>query len=242
MTEDREHVVDELGAYVLDALDEAERTRVRAHLAVCSVCAERLADYRAVTGTLPFALPPVSPPPEAWTTIHAVVRQRRARAWPRLASGGRWIRVARWSAAAAIVAGLLAWNIMLQRQVWRYAEGPQVEKLARRPGRLVILTGTRQAKASARLFAAVDGHSGHLAVSGLTPLPAGRVYQLWFLRKAAPPASAATFTVDADGRAWVTVSVPGPLDDTRAIVVTEEPAPASPAPTGPRLLEAEHRR
>src|SRR5262249_44832240 len=50
--------------------------------------------------------------------------------------------------------------------------------------------------------------------------------------------TAATFTVDADGRAWVVVSVPTELEITRQLIVTEEAAPGSPAPTGPPLLEA----
>ena len=77
-----------------------------------------------------------------------------------------------------------------------------------------------------------------MAVSGLAPLPSGRVYALWFVGVSAPPASAATFTVDTDGRAWVVVSVPLPLEETRAILVTEEPQGGSAGPTGPALLEA----
>src|SRR5713226_1130122 len=44
---------------------------------------------------------------------------------------------------------------------------PQVEKLARRPARLVILTGAARSHASGRVFAAVDGQSGHMAITGL---------------------------------------------------------------------------
>ena len=209
--------------------------RVNAHLGSCEACAHRLVEYRGVIAALPLALPPVTPPPEAWTAI------QRAAAQPRPRRGRltwRWTRVTQWSAAGALAAGLLLWNVSLQQQLWRYAEGPQVEKLARRPGRLVILHGTTDPQASGRLFAAVDGRSGHLAVSGLKQLPAGRVYQLSFVRRTAPPAQAATFNVDENGRAWVVVNVPGSLEATDAIVVTEEAAPGSATPTGVRLLEA----
>jgi anti-sigma-K factor RskA len=242
VTEEREHVVEQLAAYALDALDEPERSQVHAHVSACRSCAARLGEHQTIVGTLPLTLPAVPPPAEAWRTIASAVRERRRRASPRLVVGRRWLRIAGWSATVALVTVLLVWNVALQRQLSRYADGPQVEKLARRPGRLVILTGTTQPEASARLFAAVDGRSGHMAVSGLKPPAAGRVFQLWFLRHAGPPENGATFTVDRDGRAWVVVSVPGPLDETRAIIVTEEPAPGSPAPTGPRLLEAEHWR
>jgi hypothetical protein len=75
-------------------------------------------------------------------------------------------------------------------------------------------------------------------VSGLGPLPPGRTYQLWFGRSGAPAASGATFRVDGYGRAWAKVAVPASFEDVRSIVITEESAPGSAAPTGAHLLEA----
>src|SRR5581483_4009287 len=104
-----------------------------------------------------------------------------------------------------------------------------------------ILTGAAaHPQASARVFAAVDGQSGHMAVSGLPMLPPGRLYHLWFLPNTSAPAeNAATFNVDSDGRAWVVIRVPAALDDTRALVLTNDPV-GSPTPTGSPLLEAQH--
>jgi anti-sigma-K factor RskA len=142
---------------------------------------------------------------------------------------------------AALVASLVVWNVTLQRELVRRspgpAPGPDVEALSRRPGRVITLAGTGAPGASARIFVAVDG-GGHLAVSGLSPLPRERTYQLWFIRTAAPAASGASFGVDTTGRAWAKVAVPATLDDVRLIVVTEEPAPGSAAPTGAPLLAA----
>jgi hypothetical protein len=152
-----------------------------------------------------------------------------------------WLRVARWPAAAALVILLVVWNVVLQRELTRRAPGPapgpEVEALSRRPGRIVILNGTGKAEANARIFVAVDG-GGHLAVSGLASLPPDRTYQLWFVRSGAPAVSGAAFRVDGYGRAWAKVAVPASLEDVRSIVVTEEPALGSVAPTGTHLLEA----
>jgi hypothetical protein len=152
-----------------------------------------------------------------------------------------WFRVARWPAAAALVALLLVWNVTLERELTRRAPGPapgpEVEALSRRPGRIVILQGTGKPGASARIFVAVDG-GGHLAVSGLASLPRERTYQLWFVRRDAPAVSGATFKVDSHGRAWAKVAVPASLEDVRTIVVTEEAAQGSVTPTGTHLLEA----
>jgi anti-sigma-K factor RskA len=125
------------------------------------------------------------------------------------------------------VAGVLLWNVLLQLEVSRQPSGPEVEALARRPGRLVILAGTGAPGASARLLVAVDGHHGHLAIAGVRPLPDGRTYQLWFVPASVPPVTGGTFVVDAGGRAWATITVPIPLDEARVIAVTEEPAPGS---------------
>ena len=241
MTADREHLVDELAAHALGALEPAERARVEAHVARCEGCASALRDYHAVVATVPHALAPAAPPPGARETI---LRQARRR--PPLTASRRpgWFprglsRVAAWSAAMAAVACLLVWNLSLHRTVRGYVDGPQIEKLARRPARLVILAGAGEPTAGARIFAAVDGVSGHMAVTGLRPLARGRVYQLWFVPRTAPAAPAATFTIGDEGRAWVVIRVPAPLDETGAILVTEEPAPGSAAPTVPPLLEAQ---
>jgi len=237
-----EHVVDDLAAYALGSLETGEHARVDEHVAGCPSCASRLAEYRGLADALPLALAPISPPSDLWDAIRSEARRRRLRPRMRSAMGTRWFRAAPWIAAAVVAAWLVTWNVRLQSELTRYTQGPQVEKLARRPARLVILTGAAGSQASARVFAAVDGQSGHMAITGLARLRAGRVYQLWFLPKAGPALTAATFTVDADGRAWVVIRVPADLDDTRGLIVTEEAAPGSPAPTGPPLLEARQRR
>ena len=156
--------------------------------------------------------------------------------WPRL-------RMARWPALAALVASLVIWNVLLQQELTRRAPGPapgpEVEALARRPGKVIILGGTGKPGASARLFVAADGGHGHLAIAGLGPLPQERTYQLWFIRAGASSISGATFTVGPHGRAWVKAAVPASLDDVRAIAITEEPTPGSAAPTGRHLLDAQ---
>ena len=238
-----EHVIDDLAAYVLGALEVPDRERVEAHLASCTTCADAVAQYRRVVSVLPLGLPPVTPPPEAWRSILAAVRGGRPAARHRReASVLGWLRLARWPAVAAVVGVLLVWNVMLHNELARRAPGPapgpEVEALSRRPGRVVILRGTGVPGASARLFVASDGGHGHLAISGLKPLPHERVYQLWFTRSGAPTVSGATFGVDAYQRAWVKVNVPVVFDEVQTITVTEEPAPGSALPTGAELLSA----
>ena len=237
MTEEHQSYVEELAAYVLGSLEGRERARIEAHVTTCTTCARRLAEYRAVVGALPMGLDRVAPPLEAWTTIEEAARRRpHARWWPRRLQDS--LPAVRWAAVALAVASLLAWNVALHRDVARHADGPQVEALARRPGRMVIFAGTGAPGASARLFVAADGGHGHLAVAGLKPLPRDRTYQLWFMRTAGPTVTGGTFVVDARGRAWASVSTPVPFDDVHAITVTDEPAPGNVAPSARHVLDA----
>jgi anti-sigma-K factor RskA len=243
VTEEHESYIENLAAYVLESLEGPDRARVENHVATCATCAGRVAEYRAVVGALPIGLDPVAPPPAAWVTIQAAAREHRSRA--RRPSSRTfvpaWLRAVKWPAVAALAASLLVWNVMLQGELTRRApgpaRGPEVEALSRRPGRIVILTGTGKPGASARIFVAVDG-GGHLAISGLNPLPRERTYQLWFVRTNAPAVTGATFNVDSRGVAWAKVTVPAALEGVQAIIVTEEPVPGSMAPTGPYLLNA----
>ena len=243
MTDEHDAIAQDLAGYVLGSLEAAERMRVEDHVRTCATCAGVIAEYGAVLGMLPTALEPVRAPEASWTAIRETARRRE----PRRRSASptnfvRWLRVARWPAVAVVMASLLGWNVMLQRELTRRAPGPapgpEVEALSRRPGRIVILKGTGQPRASARIFLAVDG-GGHLAVSGLDRLPRGRMYHLWFVRTEASAVAAAGFVVDPTGRAWAKVTVPVSLDDVRAIVITEEAEPAGASPTGRPLLEAE---
>ncbi len=239
MTETRDHPVEELTVLALGSLDGPDRDRLEAHVATCATCARRLEEYRATAGALPFAIEPLVAPPEAWAVIRATARSRGASAPERAIRRGGWLRLAARPLLALSIASLVVWNVVLQREVARYSSGPQVEALARRPGRLVILAGTGAPGASARLLAAADGGHGHLAVAGLKPLPSGRTYQVWFVRPGASPITGGTFTVDGRGRAWASVDTPIPLEQVRAISVTEEPAAGSEAPTGTPLLYVE---
>jgi len=239
VTAEHDRFVEQLAAYVLESLAAEDRAGLEAHVAGCAACVALLAEYRAVVGTLPIGLDPVAPPARAWETIRA--RARSGRRQSAASRAARWASAARWPAVAALVLVLAGWNVTLQRELARRAPGPapgpEVEALSRRPGRIVILKGTGQPAASARIFVAVDG-GGHLAVSGLDTVPAERVYQLWFVRAAGAPVSGATFRPDGSGRAWVKVAVPTTLDDVDTIVVTEETAPGTTSPTGTPLLTA----
>jgi anti-sigma factor RsiW len=102
-----------LGAYVLGALDAAERQEIDNHLAECAACRAELAELEAVKNVLD-ELPPealLHEPPDADLVLQRTLRQVRqesnARAWQR-----RTVSVA---AAAVLLAGALAGGLAIGR-------------------------------------------------------------------------------------------------------------------------------
>ena len=217
------------------------------HLGGCATCQRELVEHQALLGLLPRTNSTWRP------TAHGEGRAagegaRRAgglTASSRAPRPGLWDRLwppapaLRWATAGLVIAGLLGWNIQLQRQVANPETAVSVAALATLPdGRIVALLGTGRPSATARLFVTADGQGGRLAIAGLPPLPPDRTYQLWFARPGQSTVTGGAFQVDERGEGIATVTIPAPLDQVRAIAVTEEPAPGSPAPTGDHLLDA----
>ena len=70
-----------------------------------------------------------------------------------------------------------------------------------------------------------------LLVRGLPPLPAGEIYQLWFVGSDTP-VNAALMAPDAAGHAAIRLTVPDGVDLPSAMAVTIEPASGVTTPTG----------
>jgi hypothetical protein len=88
-----EHVLEQLSAYIDNALDAGERERVRAHIETCAGCRTEHRELQA-TKLMLFNMP-VARPPRAFTLTHEMVgskpslwqRLRVPRWYPRLATG-----------------------------------------------------------------------------------------------------------------------------------------------------------
>jgi hypothetical protein len=90
-------------------------------------------------------------------------------------------------------------------------------------------------EAHGRLYVAADHQHWYMSVYDLAPSGAGREYQLWFIGDAGP-VSGGTFT-GAPGEPMHLSSEHMPAG-TRAILITLEPAPGAPAPSGPEVMRA----
>ncbi|MEA2266567.1 MAG: hypothetical protein QOE27_2150 [Solirubrobacteraceae bacterium] len=234
-------------AYVLGALNDQEVNPFLRHLESCAICRDEVNSLQVVADMLPASVSPVTAP-----------RGLRRRVLATVYEEAELFRAA--APAPPAPAPALRWRLP-----WRPAAGPPAR---RRPvsrgfqglaaaclvgvgivvgtialggsggssdsrGRVVLADATPPTTAVLRL-----GSAGRteLAVSNLAPAPNGRVYEVWLQRKGEPKPTDALFTPTADGRA--TVAVPGDLSHVDAVLVTDEPAGGSSAPTRTPLIRA----
>jgi hypothetical protein len=225
------HVREDLGGYVLDALEPAERAAVSAHLGTCRECA---AEYARLAG-LPALLRhadgleiPAAPAAVEERVLDRVAqdrgqRPRRGRAGKLglLARSRRWrpgLRLTRGrSAVAAAMAGAALGAGVTAFAVGGGSGGAPVGQYA------LQLRGDEGATARARLDPGEGGTEVHLWVKGLPP-GAEAVYEVRCERPGWS-ASAGTFRADAKGRAYVVLTTAARIGEYERIRVVRRSDP-----------------
>lgn len=247
-------------AYLLDAVDAAERARVEEHLPECPVCLEFVRAYSPVLAALPYAASQVEPPADLKARVLAAtlparqtapqqtpVAPRRTRAAPVAAGRLSWLSSlvrspALAAAALVLVLALGVWNLALQNQM-----AQQSAELSRQREYLTVLAysdgvpkhlqGTdAAADAVGRLYGGYEDNSFVVVTRDMPKLPPDKVYQLWLIDAAGKRTSGGTFTVDEDGSGWLFSRAPQGLVNYRSVGVTVEPVGGSPGPTGAKML------
>jgi anti-sigma-K factor RskA len=229
-------VEDLLAGYALGAASVDEAGMIRAHLPECDECRDDLARLSEAASVLALTVDEVAPPPRLRQQIQAAVRRRDTpiaaltadaielepsprRAWFTPSLRSAWVPAA---AAAAIIAGLLAWNVRLQTE------------LSTRPATVAsagIVTAPMKGPQGAVLGTVTFLRQQRLALVGLRNLaapPAGRTFELWVIDRTGKTRPAGVFLPEADGTKLLVV----PQDvsgDTLA--VTDEPIGGSLLPT-----------
>lgn len=184
------------------------------HLAACDVCRAR-AD--GLTVLMPSATPVIAPPP--WPGVAASVGPSRHRPI---------VRRAAW-AALALLAILGAWGPKLAGGPAPW--GPQALSVLAL-GRAVTLRAAQAPSGAVHLR--WDPVSGWALVTAnaLPALPAGTVYELWWIR-GTQHVRAAVFRPGPGGRLAVWVRSRQNFRGVTAAGITREPAPGLSAPTAP---------
>ncbi|MGO9900155.1 MAG: anti-sigma factor domain-containing protein [Solirubrobacteraceae bacterium] len=218
-------------AYALGALEPGEAAAFQRHLEGCSACREELLAFEQVVQALPGAVPQYKAPRALRRKVLGDFRsgQRVARAQrggsrdhpPRL----RWLSHLG-SSPRALTAGALAALALATAGVLIALPGggPATRTL---PAHVVGSQGTAELRLS--------GSRAELVVDHL-PAPApGHIYEMW-LQRGRRTTPSTLFRVDRQGSAAVEVA--GDLSSVSDVLVTQEPAGGTSAPTSPPLIVA----
>jgi anti-sigma factor RsiW len=225
-----EHVHEELGGYVLGALDPAERDAVAAHLAACPACAAehaRLAGLPAMLRPAEGLEIPAAPAGVEERVLDRIAQERGARP-PRGGLRGRLRAVGRRGGPRvtrrrASLAAALA-GAALGAGVTAAVLGSGGEDAGPAAQYALRLTGASGATARAELEPGRGGTEVHLWVKGLPP-GAEAVYEVR-CERSGWSASAGTFRVDARGRAYVVLTTAARIGEYERIRVIRRSEPA----------------
>jgi hypothetical protein len=211
------HVHEDLGAYVLGSLDEADADRVRAHIAECESCRAEHAQLAGIPQLLDLAVVAGSaeddplPPAIEERLLDRFARERpvehKERRWrPRL-----YVGFGSALAGAAVAAAILVLGFGFEQGTTR---PPAQYRLALSP----VSGAPAAAKARAALRTVKGGTVLRLWVYNL---PSDGIYEVLCESKAQDwSASAGTFRVDAKGNAYViltTAAKRGEYDTIRVV-------------------------
>jgi anti-sigma-K factor RskA len=236
------HPLDDLAAYALDALDDAERRAVDHHLAGCAVCRAELAGHHEALAALASD---EAPPASLWQRIATDIGApdladptRRSRAAtpaapedrsvvPFRAPAGRQPGRSRWMTAAAAALAVAAAVVAVFGFAGRGSDGAdtvgELAQQAEEHGETLGTLETPDGRSAAEVVA--DGGSSYVVLDGLQALPEGRAYQLWSTDGPQP----VSLGLLGDGKTGaVAVSLP---PTATSLAISEEVDTGAPAPT-----------
>jgi anti-sigma-K factor RskA len=214
-------------AYALDALDPEDARRYEAHLAHCARCHDELAELSEAAGALAYATEASAPPPALRARILDQARAERPNVVP---LRPRWLRpviaAAAVAACAAIGLGLWAASLSgkLDRSETELANQQRVAQILANPGshKISFSRGT--------LVVAPDGR-GALVLTKLADPGSDRAYEAWVADGGAPQ-PAGLFA----GGTTIAVPLDQPVRDGATVMVTEEKAGGTEAPSSAPFL------
>jgi anti-sigma-K factor RskA len=228
-----ERFSEDVGAYLLGALDPGEERAFEDHLDTCEDCQQEVERLMMAVEALPRSVDPLVPPPELKASLMATVKseavERHASAPARERRRGvgrlRELLVMRPAFAGAAAALLLLVGIGAGAVIGG-GGGDDGGSASQRVASVDTSRLSNGAKAT--LVVPKHGAGAMLRVSGM-PLPVqDDVYEVWVQRgKQLSPVSLFDVTRNGDG----TAAIPGSLDGVDAVYVTREKRGGATQPT-----------
>lgn len=258
MTQDQ--IQDLMLAYAAGAADADERAAAERLLASGDFVAQgAYAEALAVVGTIPLSLDPITPPKSVRDGLLLRVAGDVSNGGVRPLKqptqvAGRGPVLATWFTGALAACLALALTLMFAQNRSMQAKYTQLEErlaasdaLDKGIRNVVASPFVRLAKMKyenrpdgsgpgGRVIFCPQSKQYQLMVYKISPPPAGRVYEMWFITTDGQKLPAGTFNVDDRGNATHYFKAPRDQSVT-AIAVTDEPSCGAQAPTGPVHLE-----
>jgi anti-sigma-K factor RskA len=230
---------DDVGAYLLGALEPNEVRRFEKHLKSCGDCRREVARLEVARDALPASVEQHSPAPELKAALMETVRAeaadsaRSALRTPARTGRSRWrdMLLARPRLAAAAAALLVAIGVAAGALVGATGGGGQHSSTV---AATVDTSRMPAGRASLVVPADADTKGGAiLRVEGMQAPQAGHVFEVWIKRgdKVTP---SSLFTVGRDGSG--AAAIPNRLRGADAVLVTREPEGGSRQPSEASLV------
>ena len=237
---DRFH--DDLGAYLLGALEPHEHAAFEGHLAGCPECRAELEELRIAADALPRSVEPFAPPPSLKRSLMEAVREDAAQAEGAAATGRRRRSLVERLGIDRLLTGMrpeLAWVSAAFVLAVGIALGVAVSQLAGGgdDGHRTVaafVDRTRIQNASATLTVP-DSGTAQLKVTGMPAPRPGQVYEIW-LKRGDQVQPGPLFNVDSMGKG--VGAIPDDLDGVSAVLVTRERTGGAQVPSEVPVISA----
>jgi len=225
-------------AYVLGALPEEERLSFEDYLAAHPERQAEVDELGAVAGLLAFSPQEQEPSPELRSRVIEVVeaeaepRSVRERSVSARIGDYLSFRSLALGAAALLVVGLLAWNVLLQSQV-QDLQG-QVEEAQAQQSQTIKLQGAWAEQGANAEVASIDKNQIILVAENMPSVPEDKTCQIWVISNDVPKPSG---LFQPDGNMTAT-PITNSITKADVIAVTVERAGGSKKPTSAPVLSA----
>jgi anti-sigma-K factor RskA len=231
---DKSHVIDDIPAYVLGAMDVEELNRIGKHISQCFTCRKELESYQVVVDNLPSVLPQHNPPAGLRTTILQNVSHSTEGTPPSVLARLRKLlnpfSTPVWGGVSLILIFFLGMSNLYFFQQTRVVKQPQSDFS------VIQMVGQKSAlAASGVIVMSGDGNFGTLVVDSLPVLESSSQYQLWLIKEG-KRISGGVFSVQETGYGVLVVNSLQPLSIFDSFGVTVEPSGGSIGPTGEKVL------
>ncbi|MEA2161333.1 MAG: hypothetical protein QOD66_3713 [Solirubrobacteraceae bacterium] len=230
MSGEHERRQEDVGAYVLGALEPPEQAAFEGHLASCPSCRDEVEQLRMAVDALPRSVEPFAPPPSLkrslMETVRSDVKPERRPFLERLGFlGGIRPQLAM---AAAL---LLALGVALGSQLSGGGGGGGGDRVI-----AAVSDRSRVPDASATVTLPADRRGpAQLRVTGLPAPKPGQVYEIW-LKRGDQLQPGPLFNVDSSGDG--AGAIPDDLGGVSAVLVTRERTGGAKVPSEAPIISA----